>query len=71
MTRLVAERPHVATVTVTHHLEELPASTTHALLLRAGAIVASGPDGLSTCFGPPIALERLGGRWSARARMPG
>ena len=31
------------TVLVTHHLEEIPATTTHALLLRDGAIVAAGP----------------------------
>ena len=38
--RLVADDPGLAVVTTTHHLEELPASTTHALLLRDGAVVA-------------------------------
>ncbi len=32
------------TVLVTHHLEEIPATTTHALLLRDGAIVSAGAD---------------------------
>ncbi|MFC4867896.1 ABC transporter ATP-binding protein [Streptomonospora arabica] len=67
------EHPELATVLVTHHLEELPASTTHALLLRAGQVVASGEaeETLATkpvtaCFDHPIAIERRGGRWSAR-----
>src|ERR1700748_2969379 len=33
------------TVIVTHHLEEIPSTTTHALLLRDGAIVAAGQVG--------------------------
>jgi iron complex transport system ATP-binding protein len=58
----------------THHLEELPATTTHAALLRAGHLVAAGPvervlapELLSMCFGMPIAVNRLDGRWSATA----
>ena len=31
-----------ATVIVTHHIEEIPVGTTHALLLREGAVVAQG-----------------------------
>ena len=34
--RLAADQPSLAVVITTHHLEELPASTTHALLLRDG-----------------------------------
>jgi iron complex transport system ATP-binding protein len=75
MARLAAEHPHLATVTVTHHVEELPASTTHVLLLRDGAVSAAGPIGevltdarLSACFGLSVALDRLGDRWTARAR---
>jgi len=61
-------------VIVTHHLEELPATTTHALLLRAGHVVAAGPaaevvasEPLSTCFDVRIDVERRDGRWAARA----
>ncbi|GAA4908775.1 ABC transporter ATP-binding protein [Streptomonospora salina] len=68
------EHPELATVLVTHHLEELPASTTHALLLRAGQVVAAGEAArtlqskpVTACFDHPIAIERRGGRWSARA----
>ena len=74
---LRAAHPSLATVLVTHHLEELPASTTHAMLLRGGECLAAGPadavlttDLVSRCFGHPIAISRAHGRWSARtARM--
>jgi iron complex transport system ATP-binding protein len=72
--RVLAERPGLTTVTVTHHLEELPAATTHALLLRDGRAVAAGPVGealtdetLSACFGLPLHLERRGGRLAVTA----
>ncbi|MFE7708044.1 ABC transporter ATP-binding protein [Streptomyces sp. NPDC057486] len=72
------EHPELATVLVTHHLEELPASTTHAMLLRAGRSVASGPADevlttgrVSDCFGHPVRIARTDGRWTARAqRVP-
>jgi len=35
--RTAAERPGLTTLTVTHHLEELPRATSHALLIRGGA----------------------------------
>ncbi|MFD4629682.1 ABC transporter ATP-binding protein [Streptomyces sp. NPDC058284] len=65
--------PELATVLVTHHLEELPAGTTHALLLREGRALASGAvadvltsDQVSKCFDHPVRLERRDGRWSVR-----
>lgn len=65
--------PDLPTVTVTHHVEEIPPVTTHALLLRGGRVVASGPVDevltsapVSACFGIEVAVERSGGRWSAR-----
>src|SRR5690606_18310220 len=70
--RLRRAHPEMATVLVTHHLEELPASTTHALLLRAGQVVAAGPAAevvaskpVSACFDHPIDIERSSGRWHA------
>lgn len=63
-----------ATVQVAHTLEELPASTSHALLLREGRAVAAGPaaevlaDGpLSACFGLEFRVEHDAGRYTARA----
>jgi len=62
-------------VLVTHHLEELPASTTHVLLLRGGRVCARGPvatvltdEPLSDCFGVAVRVRRHDGRWSGRAR---
>ncbi|GAB2925388.1 ABC transporter ATP-binding protein [Nonomuraea fastidiosa] len=76
---LRARHPSLATVLVTHHLEELPATTTHAMLLRDGRCLASGPVGdvltselVSACFDHPVRLVRGDdGRWAARAaRVP-
>jgi iron complex transport system ATP-binding protein len=65
-------RPGLATVLVTHHLEELPAGTTHALLLREGRTVAAGVVGdvlttelASACFAHPVAVTGHAGRWAA------
>src|SRR6204780_2817441 len=40
---LAGTHPGLASALVTHHLEELPSSTTHALLLADGRIVSAGP----------------------------
>ncbi|MGW3954511.1 ABC transporter ATP-binding protein [Streptomyces sp. NPDC004752] len=67
----------LASVLVTHHLEELPPGTTHVMLLRDGHCLASGPadevltsDQVSKCFDHPIRLTRVDGRWSVRADRP-
>lgn len=64
-----------ATVLVSHHVEEIPPGFTHALLLRAGAVVAQGPvdevltpGNLSSAFGMPLLVRYEEGRWSARRR---
>ncbi|MFE1955964.1 ABC transporter ATP-binding protein [Streptomyces sp. NPDC059524] len=74
MRRLAAGRPHLATVTVTHHLEELSPAIGHALLLRDGRVLARGPvedvltpDRMTACFGRPIEVTRHAGRWLARS----
>jgi iron complex transport system ATP-binding protein len=71
---LAAADPELTTVLATHHLEELPRTTTHALLLHGGEIVASGPvtetltsEALSRCFAIPIEVSRRDGRWWAHA----
>ncbi|WP_037571840.1 ABC transporter ATP-binding protein [Phaeacidiphilus oryzae] len=70
---LAAEFPALTMILVTHHLEELPASFGHALLLRQGATVAQGDvhstltsENLSECFGLPLAVNHDDGRWHAR-----
>jgi iron complex transport system ATP-binding protein len=70
--RLRATHPALATVLVTHHLEELPTSTTHAMLLKAGRVTAAGPAEtvltsatVSDCFDYPLDIELRHGRWRA------
>ncbi|WP_030459149.1 ABC transporter ATP-binding protein [Kitasatospora sp. NRRL B-11411] len=72
---LRARYPEVASVLVTHHLEELPETTSHALLLRDGLTTAAGPatevlttELVSECFRHPIRIAHSEGRWSARTR---
>lgn len=59
-----------AMVFVTHHMEEIPAGFTHALLLKDGGVFASGPldavvesATLSACFSVPLAVERVRDRY--------
>jgi iron complex transport system ATP-binding protein len=61
-------------VLVTHHVEEVPAGFTHAMLLRRGSVLAAGPiedvftaRTLSRCFGVPLQIERRDDRWRAWA----
>jgi len=61
------------TVLVTHHVEEIPPGFTHAMLLRGGAIVASGPteltltsENLSATYGIPLHVQTYEGRYYAR-----
>jgi iron complex transport system ATP-binding protein len=63
-----------AIVMVTHHVEEIPPGFTHALLVARGHAVAAGPieevitsEHLSRTFGLPLDLERVNGRFAARA----
>jgi iron complex transport system ATP-binding protein len=62
----------VPTILVTHHLEELPTTITHAALLRAGLLTAAGPveevltdEAVSACFGLALSVRRAQGRWGA------
>lgn len=70
-------RPELATILVTHHLEELPESTTHAVLIKDGELTAQGPatevlttELVTECFSYPIEIDYRGGRWQARAASP-
>ncbi len=73
LTRLVADPGSPVTVIVSHHVEEIPPGITHALLLRAGKVVAAGDveavltgPGLSACFGIPLEVVAGDGRFTAR-----
>jgi iron complex transport system ATP-binding protein len=73
---LTADPDAPTMVLVTHHVEEIPPGITHGLLLRNGTVVAAGliddvltADLLSVTFGMPLALDRTGGRYAARAAL--
>jgi len=76
LTRLAADPGSPPTVLVTHHPEEVPIGTTHALLLARGRTVAAGPIAqvltgplLSRAFGLPLVVEERQGRYTARADL--
>jgi iron complex transport system ATP-binding protein len=71
---LVETRPQLSSVLVTHHLEELPESVTHALVIADGATVACGAietaltsETITRAFAHPIEVHHHDGRWSARS----
>lgn len=64
----------LTSIMVTHHLEELPSSTTHAAIMSAGGILAQGraaevitSENVSQAFDFPILVDHAHGRWSARS----
>ena len=64
-----------ALVLVTHHVEEITPGFTHALVLRAGRVVAAGPRRatltartLGAAFGTPVRLAMQGGRLRLEVR---
>jgi iron complex transport system ATP-binding protein len=74
LARLNADPALAATVVVTHHVEEIAPGTTHAIVLRAGRVLASGEVAdtvtgpvLSEAFGLPLRVERVGTRFVAQA----
>jgi iron complex transport system ATP-binding protein len=80
--RLASKRSGPALVLVTHHAEEIMPAFTHALLIREGAVFASGPKAvvvtarkLSGVFGARISVRKALGRYvtsighSHRARL--
>jgi len=71
--RVAADPTSPATVLVTHHVEEIPPGTTHALLLRGGRVTQQGlidevvtSAALTEVFGLPLEVEHRGDRWAAR-----
>ena len=62
------------TILVTHHVEEIPPGTTHALVMKDGGTLALGPIDdvltdavVSAAYGLPLSVRRIDMRWSARA----
>ncbi len=59
------DNPLLPSVLVTHHVDEIPDSTTHCALLKNGELLAAGPlqstltsESLSECFEVPLLVER-------------
>jgi iron complex transport system ATP-binding protein len=74
LSRLAASPDHPPTVMITHHVEEIPPGFSHALLLRSGTVVASGPihevltpELMSAAFGLALCPEYSAGRWTCMA----
>lgn len=74
MTQLAQDPLSPATIIITHHIEEIPVGTTHALLLAEGEVVASGAisgvitsENLSRAYGIPVSVTSDSGRYFARA----
>ncbi|WP_426595451.1 ABC transporter ATP-binding protein [Cellulomonas sp. McL0617] len=77
LAELAADRKSPVLVLVTHHVEEIPPGFTHLLLLRQGKVFAAGPVDdvltaatLSGAFDLDLAVEKVDGRWTARATGP-
>ncbi len=75
LTALAQDEESPVMVLVTHHLEEVPPGFTHAMLMRDGAVVASGPietvfteEHLSAAFDVPLDVRHQDGRYTAVAR---
>jgi len=71
---LTTDNPLLTSVMITHHLEELPTTTTHAALMRDGKVIESGfateiltSATLTACFDMPIVVDYTHGRWSSRS----
>ena len=75
ITQLLDAPSAPASIIVTHHIEEIPAGTTHALLIKQGKVHASGAisqaltsQTLSSLYGIDITLNFDAGRYFAIAR---
>lgn len=71
---LAEEITDLSMVLVTHHVEELPSCLSHALVLRDGRAIASGPittvltdETLTAAYDMPLQVRHEDGRWTARS----
>jgi len=74
LTSLASDPTAPATIIITHHIEEIPVGTTHALLLNEGQTIAVGniadvisSENLSKAYGLQVAVQQEAGRYFARA----
>ena len=72
---LAADPTAPATLIITHHIEEIPSGTTHAILLKEGKTLALGPiaevitsENLTKAYGLAIDVIKQNGRYIALAK---
>jgi iron complex transport system ATP-binding protein len=75
LSRWARDPSRPATILVTHHLEEIPPAFTHALVLKDGRTLASGPlaeivnsETLSEAYGLSLIVDEREGRYTARSK---
>jgi iron complex transport system ATP-binding protein len=75
ITQYTSDEHSPVTIIVTHHIEEIPAGTTHALLLKEGEILFAGPitetltsQNIEKVFGVDVNLSFDGKRYFATAK---
>jgi iron complex transport system ATP-binding protein len=75
ITQYTSDEHSPVTIIVTHHIEEIPAGTTHALLLKEGQILFAGPiteiltsQNIEKVFGVDVNLSFDGKRYFATAK---
>lgn len=74
LSALAVDPTSPATIMITHHIEEIPEGTTHALLLNEGETVSVGnisdvltSENLSRAYGLQVSVLHEAGRYFARA----
>lgn len=75
ITQYTSDEHSPVTIIVTHHIEEIPAGTTHALLLKEGQVLFAGPitetltsQNIEKVFGVDVNLSFDGKRYFATAK---
>ncbi len=76
ITQYTSDEQSPVTIIVTHHIEEIPAGTTHALLLKDGIVAHAGPisqvlteENITEVFGVSIQLQFNGSRYFASSKL--
>jgi iron complex transport system ATP-binding protein len=76
ITQYTSDKQSPVTIIVTHHIEEIPAGTTHALLLKDGIVAHAGPisqvlteENITEVFGVSIQLQFNGARYFASSKL--
>ncbi|MEY3169104.1 MAG: hypothetical protein RL421_347 [Actinomycetota bacterium] len=76
ITQYTSDKQSPVTIIVTHHIEEIPAGTTHALLLKDGIVAHAGPisqvlteENITEVFGVSVQLQFNGARYFASSKL--